>query len=112
MGPALELTAPAPDEFSLFIEDDNRVGGPTRCMHGVDDVNMALGVFANAVSVSVNQSGRKLTPIMPNLIGVIARTDYWATRARLLAGSENCRHNACRREKSAPVDCIFHIFRS
>ena len=62
MRAALEFLTPALDELSLTIKDHHAVGLFACGMNSVMNVDVALGVRANAMCVAVLNVSRKVAP--------------------------------------------------
>ena len=75
VSPALEFGAPAANEFALFVENQQGLAGLTGAMHGVGDVDVALGVFADAVRVAEREGTGEATPIVDGFVGVGATAE-------------------------------------
>jgi len=71
MRATFEFPAPRFDELAIGIEDDNRVRALTRFTYGVMDVDMALGVMHDAMSVSVLNRRWQRAPVVIDLIRVL-----------------------------------------
>ena len=69
-----EFFAPALDKLAFVIEDDHAVGLFAGSIYGVVDVNVAVGIFANAVGVAVGNADGKFAPIVCDLVFVVAFT--------------------------------------
>ncbi len=92
MRSAPKLAPPTLDKFSATVKHNHRVRIFALGVDRVMDVDMTLGVRADAGSVPVLDIGGQFAPIVRYLIGLIARTQNRLLTARFVrrAQDERC----------------------
>ena len=91
MRAASELSSPGTDELPVVIEDHHRVLALAGGMHGVMDIDIALGIFADAMRVAVLDGAWQLAPVMNGLVLMTVLPEDWRFRTALVGCTQECR---------------------
>lgn len=76
VGAALELAAPAADEFAFLVKDEEGIASLARPMDGVGYVEVALSVFADAVGIAEGERAGQTGPVVDGFVGVGAAAEH------------------------------------
>ncbi len=74
-----EARSPGGDELAGPVKDNNGVTGRTAGMDGVGDIDIAAGVFGDALGIAPLDMLRRLQPIVDALVGMLAASQQQAT---------------------------------
>ena len=88
MRPAFELTPPGADKFAFAIEDHHGVQALAGGVHRVMDVDVALGILADAVSIAVLDGARQLAPVVNGLVFMLALSEDGRLGASLVGRAQ------------------------
>src|SRR6185503_17694007 len=98
---ALELFAPAFDEFALVVENHHAVGPFTGRVHGVMDIDMPVRILADSMRVAVLNVGGEFAPVMCHLVGVFALSQDRLLTARFIGSSQDERSGESSQKRTA-----------
>ena len=70
--PALKLSSPGANKFALLIENHDRVLALAGRVDRVMDVNVALRILADSMSVAVANGAREFAPVVESFVLMLA----------------------------------------
>ena len=110
MRAAAEHGAEGTHELALLIENHDAVGAGAVFIHRVVNVDVALGVLADAVRIAVLDIGRQFTPIVDAFVLVLALSKDRRLGAGLIVGLDEERYSGrCASGQKGASGGIRHV---
>ena len=88
MAPPGVSTTPGGDALPVAVEHDHGMVALRGRMHGVMDVDQAIGIDLNSVHVAVAYCRGQLAPVVKHLVRMLAGTNNRPLTTRLACGSQ------------------------